>query len=47
MLAPAIAVASSLTACELRYNEFDEPAKQLLRDSVKDRLSFKLELGSL
>ena len=43
-IAEAIAVASSLTACDLRYNEFDELAKQLLRDSVKDRPSFKLEL---
>ena len=43
-LAEYISVASSLTACDLRYNGFDEPAKQLLRDSVKDRPSFKLEL---
>ena len=38
------AFTGSLTACDLRFNSLDEPAKQLLRDSVKDRPSFELQL---
>ena len=44
LLTADLAVIPSLTACNLRFNSLDEPAKQLLRDSVKDRPSFKLEL---
>ena len=44
VIASLIGDNASLTACNLRFNSLDEPAKQLLRDSVKDRPSFKLEL---
>ena len=43
-LAPALRVAASLTACNMEYNDLDEPSEQLLRDSVKDRPGFQLEL---
>ena len=42
-VAAMMAATSSLTACDLRHNGFDAPAKQLLRDSVKGRPSFKLQ----
>jgi hypothetical protein len=38
------AFTGSLTACDLQYNDLDEQSKKLLRDSVKGRPSFKLEL---
>ena len=34
----------SLTAAELRFNQLDDAAKQMLRDSVKDRAGFELQL---
>ena len=34
----------SLTAANLRFNKMDDAAKQMLRDSVKDRAGFELEL---
>ena len=43
-IADAIRVSASLTAADLRYNRLDDAAKQMLRDSVKDRAGFKLLL---
>ena len=44
-LAPALGVAASLTSCNVGgYNRLTEPSKRLLRDSVKDRPGFRLEL---
>ena len=39
-----IAVSASLTAADLRYNCLDDVAEQGLRDVVKDRASFTLDL---
>ena len=43
-IADSIRVSGSLTAADLRYNAVDGAAKQMLRDSVKDRVGFKLQL---
>ena len=43
-IADAIRVSASLTAADLRYNRLDDVAKQGLRDVVKDRASFTLDL---
>ena len=43
-LADGIAVSGSLTAADLRSNGLDGAAEQMLRESVKDRVGFKLEL---
>ena len=37
-------VAPSLTAADVRHNNLDESAQQLLRDAVKDRVGFNLSL---
>ena len=37
-------VSGSLTAADLRNNALDDASKKMLRDSVKDRAGFKLEL---
>ena len=34
----------SLTEADLRYNDLNDAAQQMLRDSVKDREGFKLQL---
>lgn len=44
-IAEAMAVSSSLTAADLRYNQLGSEAKQVLRDCVKDRASFDLKLA--
>ena len=43
-IAEGIAVSASLTAADLRYNCLDDVAEQGLRDVVKDRASFTLDL---
>ena len=43
-IADAIRVSASLTAADLRINRLNDAAKQMLRESVKDRVGFKLEL---
>mgnify|MGYP001444732240 CR=1 FL=1 len=43
-IADALRVSASLTAANLQNNRLDDAAKQMLRDSVKDRAGFKLEL---
>ena len=44
VVAHFLPVSASLTAAHLQYNRLDDAAKQMLRDSVKDRAGFKLEL---
>ena len=43
-LAPAISESSSLAAADLSRNELGDEAEQMLRESVKDRAGFNLEL---
>ena len=43
-IANALRVSASLTAADLRYNCLDDVAEQGLRDVVKDRASFTLDL---
>ena len=44
VVAEYISATSSLTACDLRDNLLDNQSEQLLRNSVKGRPSFKLQL---
>ena len=44
VLADALRVNASLARVSHEYNDLDEPSKELLRDSVKDRPNFVLEL---
>ena len=43
-IAKALRASASLTAADLRYNCLDDVAEQGLRDVVKDRASFTLDL---
>ena len=43
-IAEGIAVSALLTAADLRYNGFDANAKQELRNAVKDRTGFRLDM---
>ena len=43
-IANALRVSASLTAADLRWNSLDLDAKQQVRDSVRGRDGFKLEL---
>ena len=40
----ALKINGSLTSLDVRFNSLDEAMKQLLRDSVKDRNGFALQL---
>ena len=44
LIANDLSVSHSLTAADLRYNELSDDAKQLVRESVKDRVGFHLKL---
>ena len=43
-IADAMRVSHSLTAADLQYNKLNDDSKQLVRESVKDRVGFDLKL---
>ena len=44
LLTASLAVRGSLTAADLRSNQLNDDAQQLVRESVKDRVGFELML---